>query len=88
MMEGIGYWRLEIAIVGDSSQSSEDAGEFAVDEEISGGGGVVGLMEVSLDIRGGVCQPAGRVQCVVEQRGDALASGGGSQEAPVVRAES
>jgi hypothetical protein len=39
-----------IPIVGDSGQSSEDVRELTVDEEISGGGGIVGLMEIRLDI--------------------------------------
>ena len=94
---------------GGDTESVEDAGELAVEEEVAGRVGVVGLAQVGLDVGGdtgeierwGDGEMGGRrrftpaplhprtsapllLQDVVEQGGDALAPGGGGQQAPVV----
>ena len=53
-----GLWR--------GGEGGEDMGELAVDEEVAGRGGVVGLAQVSLDIRGDIGRPSTFAKIVVE----------------------
>ena len=72
----IGYWVLERG-----AEGGEDAGEFALDEEVDSGGGVVCLAQVSLHPR--TSAPL-LLEGVVEQGGYALSSGGGGQQSPAL----